>query len=69
MDFVASFTITFALTKNGVVRLTPAPIWYSPEKVKASVEIKDPETKTLITKSLKPSKKKADKKTADAPKA
>lgn len=63
-DVVASFTVTFALTKNGVVRLTPAPVWYSPEKVKASVEIKNEETKTLITRSLKPSnKKKTEKKT------
>lgn len=61
-DLVASFTVTFAMTKNGVVRLSPAPIWYSPEKVKSSVEIKDEETKALLVKSLKPTKKKAEKK-------
>jgi hypothetical protein len=66
-DLVASFTITFALTKNGVVRLTPAPIWYSAEKVKSSVEIKDPETKALITRSLKVVKKKDNKKKDAAP--
>jgi hypothetical protein len=37
-------------------------VWYSPEKVKSAVEITNEETKALLTKSLKPQKKKADKK-------
>jgi len=57
-DLTASFTITFAVTKAGVTRLSLPPVWYSPEKVKSKVEITNDETKALLTKSLKAPKKK-----------
>merc|ERR1711939_1044235 len=58
-DLTASFTITFAVTKAGVTRLSLPPVWYSSEKVKSKVEITNEETKALLTKSLKAPKKKA----------
>lgn len=51
-----------AVTKTGAARLSLPPTWYSAEKVKSSVEITNEETKALLTKSLKPTKKKAEKK-------
>ena len=56
------FRATVAVTKTGTTRLTPVPVWYSTDKVKSAVEITNEETKALLTKSLKPQKKKAEKK-------
>lgn len=57
---ICSYTV--AVTKTGVSRLSLPPAWYSAEKVKSSVEIQNADTKALLTKSLKPTKKKVEKK-------
>lgn len=61
-------TTAVAVTKTGTTRLTPAPVWYSADKVKSAVEITNEETKALLTKSLKPQKKKNTDKKADGEK-
>ena len=67
--FVRYRVTAVAVTKTGTTRLTPAPVWYSADKVKSAVEITNEETKALLTKSLKPQKKKnTDKKKADGEK-
>lgn len=58
-------TLSVAVTKTGAARLSLPPTWYSADKVKSSVEIANEETKSLLTKSLKPPKKKTDKKAKD----
>ncbi|KAF5367416.1 hypothetical protein D9758_003610 [Tetrapyrgos nigripes] len=66
--FVAAYHFTIALLPNGPSLITHPPIWYKPELVKTEKELEDEELKTLLTKSLresKKSKKKAQEKEAD----
>ena len=53
--------VTFAVTKSGITKFSHPPVFYSTETVKPDHEIKDEETKALLAKNLKPSKKKAKK--------
>lgn len=66
-DITAQYFVTFAVTKNGVSRITPAPTFYTgsgSELVKSEVKIQDPELVSSLSKSLKPKKKKV---TQEAP--
>lgn len=57
----AQVLVTFAVTKTGVTKFSHAPVFYSSETVKPDHEIKDEETKALLAKSLKITKKKTKK--------
>jgi len=58
----AQVQLTFAISKTGAIRLSPPPSFYSNEVVKPDHEIKHPEIKSLLSRSLKPAKKKSSKK-------
>lgn len=49
-DLVAQFILTFAITKNGIVRISQPPVAYNPAILKPDHEIKDEEVKALLTK-------------------
>ncbi|KAG2110809.1 peptidase M24, structural domain-containing protein [Suillus discolor] len=55
--FVAAFHFTIALVPAGPLLLTHPPVWYKPELVKAEKELEDDELKSLLTKSLRESRK------------
>merc|ERR1712072_1317817 len=65
-DLAAQILVTFAVTKNGVIKLSHAPQFYQPGTasegaVKPDTEIKNEELKQLLAQPLKPNKKKAKK--------
>lgn len=53
-DLSAQVFLTFAVTKTGAVRLSAAPTYFSEERVKSEVEIKDDEVKGILARPLKP---------------
>ncbi|KAH7913583.1 peptidase M24, structural domain-containing protein [Hygrophoropsis aurantiaca] len=55
--FVAAFHFTIALAPAGPLLITHPPVWYKPELVKSEKELEDEELKSLLTKSLRESKK------------
>ncbi|KAH7930208.1 proliferation-associated protein 1 [Leucogyrophana mollusca] len=55
--FVAAFHFTIALVPAGPLLITHPPLWYNPELVKSEKELEDEELKSLLTKSLRESKK------------
>lgn len=54
---MAAFHFTIALVPAGPLLLTHPPVWYKPELVKAEKELEDDELKSLLTKSLRESRK------------
>lgn len=63
---VAEFFFTLALLPAGPLLLSPAPFWYSADKVKSDKSIKDEETRALLTRKLREDKKKNKKKNGAA---
>ncbi|KAH8921330.1 Creatinase/aminopeptidase [Atractiella rhizophila] len=64
-ELAAQIFLTFAVGKNGAIRITHPPLWEgytSREILKPEREVKDEGLKELLTRSLKPGKKKAAKK-------
>lgn len=51
-DLSAQVFLTFAVTKTGAARLSLAPTYYTPERVKSEVEVSD-EIKAILAKPLK----------------
>lgn len=62
--FVAAFHFTIALLPGGPSLISHPPIWYKPELVKTDKELEDEETKALLARSLRESKKSKKKKAA-----
>lgn len=54
-DIAAQILVTFAVTKNGVIKFSHPPVFYSPEgsAVKPDTEIKSAEVKELLAQPLK----------------
>ncbi|KAI5449709.1 hypothetical protein NCC49_004170 [Naganishia albida] len=63
---VAEFFFTLALLPAGPLLLSPAPVWYSADKVKSDASTKNEEYKTLLGKKLREDKKKKKKAAAAA---
>ncbi|WVR04580.1 DNA-binding protein, 42 kDa [Kwoniella sp. DSM 27419] len=63
---VAEFFFTIALLPAGPLLLSPAPVWYSADKVSTDKSITDSELSTLITQPLRAPKKKAKKANGEA---
>ncbi|KOS15166.1 proliferation-associated protein 1 [Malassezia pachydermatis] len=61
----AQVFFTVAVNAKGAIRLTPAPTWYSAEKVQSDKEVQSEEIKSLLATSVRQTKKK-NKKTAEA---
>lgn len=64
----AQVFFTAAVSAKGAIRLTPAPTWYSAEKVKSDKEVTNEETKKLLATAVRQTKKK-NKSEAPAPAA
>lgn len=54
----AQVFFTAVVSGKGAIRLTPAPTWYTAEKVKSDKQITDEETKKLLATSVRQTKKK-----------
>ncbi|WFD19057.1 methionyl aminopeptidase [Malassezia caprae] len=65
----AQVFFTVAVSAKGAIRLTPAPSWYSADKVKSEKEVTNEEIKALLATSVRQTKKKAKKASAEAPAA
>lgn len=63
---VAEFFFTLALLPAGPLLLSPAPVWYSEDKIKTDSSIQKPEFKDLLGKKLREDKKKKKKAAAAA---
>lgn len=58
---------TVAVNAKGAIRLTPAPTWYTPEKVKSEKQVANEEIKALLATAVRQTKKKNKKEAAPAP--
>ncbi|WFD30981.1 methionyl aminopeptidase [Malassezia sp. CBS 17886] len=57
----AQIFFTVAVSPKGAIRLTPAPTWFSADKVKSDKSVTNEETKALLATSVRQTKKKAKK--------
>ena len=60
----AQVFFTVAVSPKGAIRLTPAPTWFSADKVKSEKQVTNEEIKALLATSVRQTKKKAKKDTA-----